>query len=531
MATHVSEAALDRVEHSLALSLPFGDPDDIWERLYGRYAHRLSALATHLPQAAAARDALARADGPTRARVLADPLVRSAINRATAHFRLGIVSPALHELGDILDLAAECLRDAHTAPPLHHGMATPPRLGPQGHHGWIWMDHERQDNLSTRGFRALFRQQLASAGLALSSPSQAVRETLTVGAEFLDALVPALARSALCHVQLVAVVDHPPGFLSVTNPSIPGTICLSRTVLATPWSAAEYLLHEALHQKYVDMEHVLAFHGHGREETPYLIRPPWRRGKSSAPNAWTIKRSLTVLHVYTAMSLFFRVAAVRQADLEARYGRPTGVNLWLSVRRAQDRARYLARCIGEHADELGPAGVSFIAWLRELLDVLETERPDRGLAEQLALDLYERETEQIGQLLGGLARESAQTPPRLHRSLNRLLADDLASVSAMSGHTAVNMHWTPYFHHGDIASTGRSWEGSIRSWWATRALLSHTMRALPHVETVSIAGNTGTVSDHIANMVQSSSLLIEEVLAECSRHYADDDAAVRAARA
>jgi hypothetical protein len=520
MSTRETQLTLTEVEESLAESRPFGDSEYINDCTWRRYTHRLRQLSEFLPVAQRVLSGLGNAVRESKFRILGDPLVRSAINRALAHFRLAQTYEPLDELTTILETTASELARNAICPPLHGGTNQAIRLGPSLHHGWIWCD-DRDGDFGTKSFRKLFNQYLGGTGLKLACPSKDVINTLVEGAEFLDALLPKLSRSALSHVQLIAIVDHPPGFASVTNPSIPGSIFLSRSVLRTPWKAAEYLLHEGLHQKFVDLEHTHSLaHRATDERSRHLISPPWRRSFSNSPNSWPIKRSLTAFHVYVALALFFR-------SIETK-GSIRGLNASFLARRSFDRAHYLADAIAQASQELGPAGTAFLEWLTKLTEAFDPAPPRLGSYLHLTLDLYERETFEIGALLADDHFMDVPPEPRAedieHKSrvtdtMNTILRNDLSATRTILLTLGLSEPWLgPVGAQPEIEANSSTCTRAGR-WWGTRSLIAQALKRLPEDANV-LAGEAPsrkTVGEFVYGMVEDSGSCFEDLLSELRR--------------
>jgi hypothetical protein len=218
---------------------------------------------------------------------------------------------------------------------------------------------------------------------------------LIEGGRLLHELLPRLATSALSHVHIVVVVDvtSAPGFSSLTHSRLPGIIFLSPNVLKNPWQAAEHLLHESMHVKFTDLEHThsLLRADYDPAASP-MVHAPWNR----APVGWPVNRSLTVLHVYTCLALFFAVVTDRHTSLIERYGSlPSGPTPARRTRRSLDRAHYLHRYLVPNQDQLDTAGRLLVRWLGDVLRILDQSPPPEGASAHLYLDLYEREASTI----------------------------------------------------------------------------------------------------------------------------------------
>ncbi|WP_437733587.1 aKG-HExxH-type peptide beta-hydroxylase [Sorangium sp. So ce1335] len=424
---------LKAVEDALANSRPFGDCDHIHACTWRHEERRLEMLEGHVPPSRALLAALRGAGAARRRRrVLGDPVVRAAIHDALGHHRLRVSHPRPEEMEQVLREAAAHAAahdaDARRDAPLAAGSARAVRLGEAPHHGFVWCGGD-DDRPFSRRFAALFRQRLP--WLRPAAPDAHERDTLAQGARLLDALLPELARSALAHTQLVVVAGpdgHAPaqarGFRSATVAGLFGTIVLGPVTLKTPWSAAEHLLHESMHLKFIDLEltHSLLRKGYRIDGSP-VVSPPWHRRDPSGLRDWTVNRMLTVLHVYVALALFFRAVERRAPALEAEFGPLGDLDPALQARRSFDRAHFLAHALRRHEGELGAAGRKFCAWLDGLLAALDPSPPPAGSEVHLLLDLYAREA---AALRDRLARGAA--PPPAARLVDEIATTELRAA-------------------------------------------------------------------------------------------------------
>jgi len=341
--TTTTTDSVRRAARELALSIPFGDAAYLGEQLAAHYLHR-TEMAAGLggPDRGAARallDALTGAPLAEQVRILGDPAVRATVD--------GLLIGQWQPSGDrVLRLAA--LGPADRPPSIAPGTGIP--LSGTSGAPWIWTGDRSADDPFGGVVRRL--NGLHSYGLHLASPDPRALDALTAGAALLAALSPDLAASALAHVRLVGVVAGDlKDFLSLTNPWLPGAVFLSPGVLTDPWRAAEMLLHEAMHAKFIDLEHthaVLAA-SYRNSDSPGII-PDWHAPERNT--RWTIKRSLTVMHVYVTLAVFFSLADGGRTE---------------AVDRSLDRAVSLHARLSEHPDQLGHAGRLFLPWIGGLI--------------------------------------------------------------------------------------------------------------------------------------------------------------------
>lgn len=390
-------AVCDQAEEALADSRPFGNCNYILGRLFSHYQYRLGLLSEHTEAASVLLSALEGSSEHQLRRVLGDPVVRVAIDSTLANLNVSS-APSIGEAGDIFKSAAYNLIKDYDIPPLADGSISV--LGVQEDSlPWIWMN----ERVSVDPLGSYFRQHYSRhvRGLGLASPGPEICEMLSRGAALLRMLCPKLSRSALGHVHLVAVVNTmvSPGFTSLTTPAIPGLVVLAPSVLKSPLDAAAFLLHEAMHSKFVDLEHThsLMHAGYNEMESP-RIRPHWNRVQPGQLPGWSVNRSLTVCHVYVSLALLY-IHAGLNSNVVDQFGSCDGSAVAVQVRRSLDRAHYLQQQLVVNRAQLGAGGALFVDWLGAILAMLDPAPPPRDSYVHLALDLYDREAEKIQEIL------------------------------------------------------------------------------------------------------------------------------------
>jgi hypothetical protein len=282
-------AILQQAEGKLASSVPFGEVDYLDTCITELYRDRLGILSKSLPEARPFLDSLLRADRAAAVAVLRDPVVRNSINDALVSFALNEQPTSTALAGrwaTILELARSFLGpglEGRSA--LETGLEPRMRLPVQSKGPLIWCGC-RNNDLAADEFRNLFSSIFPK--LRLIEPDSQEIDLLTAGATLLTEMLPTLGRSALHHVYLVAIVGSAEGdapFNSVTHPSILGTIFFSRSILENEWRVAEYLLHEALHVKFLDIRHTHSLLRHGyTDQASRKIRPHWNRPRPEQQN-------------------------------------------------------------------------------------------------------------------------------------------------------------------------------------------------------------------------------------------------------
>ncbi len=343
---------------------------------------------------------------------------------------------------------------------------------------------------------------------------------LVQGSQLLSELLPKLARSALHHNHLVAVVDerHAIKFSSATSSKIPGTIFLSSSVLQTPWQAAEYLFHEALHQKFLDVEntHSIFRRGYRVANSPQ-IRSLWNRSRPDSSNDWPINRALAAFHVYVHLALFFIVVEVRAPELVKLYGPLHNLEPAISARRAFDRAHYLGNQLKQLGwEELGLAGQRLVDWLFDILALLDPAPPPADAYVHLLLDLYNREAEQTRKLLSAQLNHESESPlaasgkSAAQQILPYLIQSELAVAERISSQLG-NLEFSCSFNQADQSSLQLPSQVTdaelAAAFQAARACVSDALRRVPpeSFNRVYQAEPTKTLGQLVQEMVKHSS--------------------------
>ncbi|MEV4372991.1 hypothetical protein AB0J71_38405 [Nonomuraea sp. NPDC049637] len=514
------------MEEILAGDRPFGDCDYIRQRVRLHYRHRLLLLKEHSKGAHLLLAAQRDASDDRHHQVLGDPAVRVATDTWLSAVLGGRELPwPEEELDAVLETAAAQSPRA-AVPPLAEGAADLVRLHETGR-PWVWSEPRVEVDPLGEFFRRVFSASFH--GLTLTSPEGRVRETLLRGAELLHELCPVLARSALSHVHLVAVAGREspgsaspgitspgstsPGFASLTHPRIPGVIFLSAAVLGDPWQAAEYLLHEAMHVKFTDLEHThsLLEEGYDAAESP-LIRPHWNRARPQADAGWPVDRALTVSHVYTTLALFHSTVAARHAELADRYGPITGADPARQARRSFDRAQYLLHRLGHHTDQLGSGGRLFLRWLGGINEAFDPSPAPAGTYAHLVLDLYEREADTIRRALSrpdaGHADEDADEDAAALRSAARQEISGCLAVLAATGEPSDQQDELQGQDRAlaERESSGASFRDSAEAFLRTRDLVLRALGPVPPAAFLRPVPDRSeeTVTEKVRAMVEES---------------------------
>jgi HEXXH motif-containing protein len=190
-------------------------------------------------------------------------------------------------------------------------------------------------------------------------------QTLKRATALLLALLPDLAASTVPHLDFVVVGDFDDEVGSATISRIPGTVFLSRASLASAWTAAEAILHECTHLKFVELEHThtMLMRGYREDESP-RIHPPWH----PLAVTWPLNRALTAAQVYVVLTFYSWVAQAASFDFRDAFGPFQHSRLLKESHTALERACRLLDLLDREAVNLGPAGRAFLDWMHEVVE-------------------------------------------------------------------------------------------------------------------------------------------------------------------
>lgn len=350
---------LSALERRLADDVPFGAHDHIAANVSTAYVQLLALIANEVRSA---RDILSliSLNGEDDIRlVFRDPLTRRAIEDSVCKVvrNLGTIEPWTIDM--LLSGVAERIR-SHQFTFLNEVVRCTPVASGRGY-GYVLLDNEP----STPHGRWFADEVLKRVpGLRLAAPTQAAIENLHRGTAFADRISPRLTRSALSHNFAVVMGEFTDGnaFKSLTVPGLPGVMVLSPEVLGDHLQAAEALVHESFHLKFLDIDYFQHLFPVGfRPELSPRVTPVWHEG--TRYGNWPVDRVLTSMHVYTALAVFFELAAQHST------GDP-GIDPARFAARAMqcaDRAAWLLQKAREHSQSLTDSGRNFVEWIAQVL--------------------------------------------------------------------------------------------------------------------------------------------------------------------
>jgi len=419
-------SVLEIVEQALAGHAAFGDSDYILEQFHRDSMSRLGAIADSLQSARELLDLLGKAGVQERTRVLGNTVVRSAIQHAQVRVAGDDYGLPLDDCDAIFVRSVQSLRTADSDFLFRSGRHGLPRLNSAGYHGWVWNEDYPPDVMSN-AYR--FQVKRNWHGI-LAVPRDEDLEGLERGIALLKRLMPRLCSSVLRHVHIIGIFDQGGSWdrkASSSTFTVGGTILLARSLLQNPWTVAEHILHEALHQKFYDFRH-----GHSllqpesmKQDAPRICSP-WNAAQLNDQNSWDIHRAFAAFHVYVQLAVLALIAEQESEEVKLQFGLPDGLT---GHQKCFERAWYLGEQLKKQPvwSLLGAGGQQMIEWLQSVLSVLELPQPPNGAEAHLYLDLYWREARGV--------RIDETAPETLVGKLAALATDEIDSTRAILAQT------------------------------------------------------------------------------------------------
>ncbi|MDQ0771966.1 hypothetical protein QF026_000432 [Streptomyces aurantiacus] len=388
-----AEPVTDRVAQAdtmLCADRQFGDSAAIGERNLARFRLGLTMLARHDGEAADVLRRTAAASDERLRPLLYDPVLRNCFE----------VDLALLESGRLEHSSFGLYARDHAAGPTTNGPTDVPhstgpcealshphrRAWPGLGDAWVLTEpapHDSSQEMLAGRLMELYRDALGDSRAAGPvSPTDGVRTVLREGAELLATLLPAAGAGVLGHVTMVGFThreseEGPLQSMSGGDP-LPSTVLLAPERCASPWLAAESLLHEGAHLKLFDALRTGSVVRNATERVPI----PWRIG------SWTVIRVIVALHFYVHLLVFRAAADAADEAVRERFGAPptaedldepspgTPAALSGQYRTSVERARYLAECMLSLPEEsLTENGHRFARWLLTALRLVDDDAP------------------------------------------------------------------------------------------------------------------------------------------------------------
>ncbi|MGI9285791.1 MAG: hypothetical protein ACR2P1_10410, partial [Pseudomonadales bacterium] len=288
------------IESELADQRPFGNAQHINKLIDRVYLHRLSLAEGKLPAALNLKQSLCRLSESQRQHFLRDTMLRIGIDQAMLHANGLATRLSLDVIVSLLARAASLLRNSCQTTVLDSLQPLSTRLDRDSSSPLIWTPSV---DLIAQSMEEIVHDMVPDAHIDFASREQI--KTLKAAITLLETLLPQLTPSALNHVTSIVIISESEtpglghrGFGSGTNRGLPGVILVSASELKTPWRAAEIMLHEALHLKFIDLEFTHSMNlNPGKEDESWTIMPPWRKSDVNS-DEWLPIRAMTAAHVY-----------------------------------------------------------------------------------------------------------------------------------------------------------------------------------------------------------------------------------------
>jgi len=359
------------LERNLAEDIPFGCHQHISRNISSIYMHLLSLIANEVPSARRFLEEVKSNDEEHIRHVFHDSLTRRVIEDSVCRVLrgLGTIEPSMIE--ELLSGAAE-----HSKPPTPSFLADSVPCTPLHgafNYAYIWLNNE-PNTLSGRWFRDEIVKRMS--GFQLDVPTQDQIDTLHAGAAIAERITPRLARSAISHTCVIVIGSfvNRNQFRSVTVPGLPGVTVLSPTAIKDDYQAAQTLVHEALHLKFLDVDYFQQLFPVGfRPELSPKITPVWHEGTQRGN--WPIDRVLTSMHVYVAMAIFLETTTLNANNSKL-------IDLAECSARALEskrRASWLLQRARDHFQHLTGNGRNFVEWVARILGHLEQPSTGHGV--------------------------------------------------------------------------------------------------------------------------------------------------------
>jgi len=355
------------LDHELSSSLPFGHTDSIFSRRASFYRVVLSA---GLPSLRGALDSVWPhfSSQPDEA---VGPIMRDSVFRSYLHDLLNGADPECERV--LLETLEELTRQPYDWRSVAERHLSRHVLVP-GTRSTLWTEPTRSP--FTGRLIQLFEAEClpnrltgtVSTGELIAADID-LQRLVAEGMQILFSYLPRTTSSALRHTSIAAwarVGTDAARMQSGATRTIPGMIFLSVDELTSPWSVAEALLHESVHQKLFDLYITNNILGPGYDA---LLAPritvPWNIDHDMQSNQWPVDQALAALHVYAHLAALGALAREKEPGAASLH------------ERALYRGGFLADALSNTVDKsLALGGRVLVTWCADVL-ARATEQSNR----------------------------------------------------------------------------------------------------------------------------------------------------------
>ncbi len=360
------------VEAQLADDIPFGSYSFISEQIFDVLTAMLHCVSKSSDHAGNLARVLGNLDQSARRVVSKDAALRRTVEDGVCSFHLHLETVDLGLFNEILRAAADAATTGGETLLGANACCLP--LSATGNYGSVWLANTSGSPAADR-FEGEVSKRLP--GFKIYEPTDACIDSLLEGVIVAEKIAPSLTRSALAHNSIVLMggfEGEGQRFDSATVPGLPGVILLNPSVCSSVVDAAQALVHESMHLKFLDIDYIRPLFAPGfRPGQSPLITPIWHLEKPGFGD-WPVDRVLTSMHVYIAMSVFLR-SACNYFGRDASESEKFELEAELSL----ERATWLFSCLQSYLTELSLSGRRFVHWTGKILDYLnDTTGQTRG---------------------------------------------------------------------------------------------------------------------------------------------------------
>lgn len=396
------DSILSVVVSELTEQPTFGEWQTITADLLSYYDQSLSLLETEVPAAGTLCQYLRSANPATRFLVVTDTVFRVVINRAVQLHYHFLDDPRARAFSHAQELCTALVKllawePDLTATPLQAlgiGRSKDGFVGKPPMHIVTWKPQQiTADFEFASEFKTIIEQEI-EPGFALGpvqmrpfTPEE--YHTLQLGLAILPRISPRLAQEPLVHVRAIGLVD----LIGVTgekdyagsnlimqrsNNNVPGAIFLSPRALEHPITAAEGLLHEALHHKMTNLVTVLDIFvdGFDRDNYPPILAN-WNRASPNNSKLWQLDRALFAFHFYVHICAYYVLLQEKWQPLTKLYGCPPGFDPAGAFVKAVGRAEFLYSELSNQSGFLGSQGKQLLSWLGSIVQLYTSKQSHR----------------------------------------------------------------------------------------------------------------------------------------------------------